>query len=102
MSGTITVTRTEIRSNTEIQFFVMSPAELEYRNQNFVKNGKILFSKTEISDDKLTRKFTVIFLDEQSRLDYRNDSVISDFRSRKKQYNKSNNITSDVKFLVDQ
>lgn len=98
---TITATVNETRTSTETQFFAMSPAELEYRNQNFVKTGKILFTKMELSEDKLTRKLVTIFLNEESRLEYRNDPVVTDFRMRKKEYNKKNNITSDFAFEID-
>jgi hypothetical protein len=98
---TITATVNETRASTETQFFAMSPAELEYRNQNFVRTGKVLFTKTELSEDKLTRKLITIFLNEETRLEYRNNPVISDFRLRKKQYNAENNITSDFAFDID-
>jgi len=98
---TVKVTVSEIITSTQTQFFVMSPAELEYRNQNFVKTGKILFTKMELSEDKLTRKLVTIFLNEESRLEYRNDPVVTDFRIRKEEYNKKNNITSDFNFEID-
>jgi hypothetical protein len=98
---TITATITETRANAETQFFGMSPAELEYRNQNFVKTGKILFTKKELSDDTLTRKLITIFLNAAARLEYRNDPVISDFRLRKTEYNAANNITSDFDFDIE-
>jgi hypothetical protein len=98
---TITATVNETRTSAETQFFAMSPAELEYRNQNFVKTGKVLFTKMELSDDKLTRKLITIFLNEATRLEYRNDPVISDFRMRKQEYNTANNITSDFAFDID-
>jgi hypothetical protein len=98
---TITATSSEVRTSTETPFLTMSPAELEYRNHHFVKTGKVLFTKMELSEDKLTRKITIIFLNEDTRLDYRNDPVITDFRLRKKKYNKSNGISVDFEFEVD-
>jgi len=98
---TITATVNETRTSTETQFFGMSPAELQYRKDKFVKTGKLLFTKMELSEDKLTRKLITIFLNEETRLEYRNDPVISDFRFRKKQYNKANKIFSDFAFDID-
>lgn len=98
---TIKATVNETRTSAETQFFAMSPAELQYRNDKFVKTGKVLFTKTELSDDNLTRKLITIFLNEETRLEYRNDPVISDFRLRKKQYNTSNNVSSDFAFDID-
>jgi hypothetical protein len=99
--STITVIIVEIKKDSEIQFLNMTPAELEYRNNNFIKNGKILFTKMDMSLDKLTRKVTTIFLNEQTRLEYRNDPVISDFRNRKLEHNKSKNIEFDMSFDMD-
>jgi hypothetical protein len=99
--GTITVKLVETRKDLDAQFFNMSPAEIEYRNQNFIKSGKILFTKMEMSDDKLSRHLTTIFLNEASRLEYRNDPVITDFRLRKIEYNKNNNIVYDMNFDLE-
>jgi hypothetical protein len=99
--STITATIVEIKKDLETPFLNMSPAELEYRNNNFIKNGKILFTKMDMSADKLTRKVTTIFLNEQARLEYRNDPVISDFRNRKLEYNRSKNIEFDMSFDMD-
>ena len=98
---TITAIVNETRTSAETQFFAMSPAELEYRNQNFVKTGKVLFTKMELSDDKLTRKLITIFLNEEKFLEYRNDPVISDFRMRKREYNEANGINPDFAFDID-
>ena len=65
----ITVILDETRASTETQFFSMSPAEVEYRNENFVKTGKVLFTKMDLSDDKLTRKLIIIFLNEEKFLE---------------------------------
>lgn len=97
---TVTLTAQEIRPSADIMFYNMSPSELEYRMQTFIKTSKILYSKSEVSEDKLTRILTIVFIDPDTYQNYRNDPIITDFRKRKFQYNRLKGI-SDTFTLVE-
>ena len=85
----------EIRSSPEIPFYVMTPAERAYNNENFVQTGKLLFSKSEISDDKLKKQITKVYLNAAAREEYQQDPVMTDFRLRKQEYNEKNQIYTE-------
>lgn len=88
----IKVVVNEVRPNPEIPFYTMTPAEREYKNEHFVQTGKILFRKSEISEDKLRKQTTQIYFNATSRLEYQQDPVMTDFRMRKDEYNEKNQI----------
>lgn len=99
--STYTLTSIEKRPNKDVMFYNMSPSELEYRMQTFIKTGKILYSKSEVSEDKLTRTLIIIFVDKDTHLEYRNNPLITDFRQRKFRYNKERNIEETVSMAED-
>ena len=88
----IKVVVNEVRPSPEIPFYVMTPAEREYKNEHFVQTGKILFRKSELSEDKLKKQTTQIYFNAASREEYQQDPVITDFRIRKEEYNERNQI----------
>jgi hypothetical protein len=91
----IKVVVNEIRPNVEVPFYTMTPAEREYKNENFVQTGKILFSKNELSEDKLRKQTTQIYFNAVSRQEYQQDPVMTDFRIRKEEYNERNQIYTE-------
>jgi len=91
----IKVVTVEKRPNVEIPFYIMTPAEKEYKIEHFIQTGKILFNKSEISEDKLTKQYTQIYFNAESREDYQKDPVMTDFRIRKKEYNEKNQIHTE-------
>lgn len=98
---TVTLTNIEKRPTSDVMFYNMSPAELEYRMTTFIKSGKILYSKSDVSDDKLTRTLIIIFVNNDALIEYRNNEIISDFRERKASYNNSVGIEYTVEIVED-
>lgn len=89
----ITYKITYVRPDKSIKFYDTPEDFLEYRDEKYIKPGKILEVATSYSEDKLTKNVSLVFSDQVYKDQYANDPEILKNKRRSWLYNKENNIT---------
>lgn len=84
------------RPNTEVNFYEFSLDFISYRLENYI-NTKKLKIENSLSEDGLTKISTFIFLDQATQNQYDKDSIISKEVKNRNIYNRSQEITTNVK-----
>lgn len=76
----------EIRSSINVNFFDWDSVTVQYMNEKFEKTKKILDRKVSYSEDKLTRIHNLEFASYTDALEFTNDAILNQARSKKLKY----------------
>lgn len=97
----IKVTRTSIRPNTDVPFYVADVAFIDYFRHTYEETGLVTAVETTLSEDGLTKSVVNIYVSEEVMIQVRNDQVVIDgYTNKSKKYNLDNGIT--VNALIEE
>jgi hypothetical protein len=82
----------EIRLSEDIAFFEWENETVEYINETFIKTKKIIDRNITLSDDKLTKTITLEFRSMDDAVEFTDDAVLCQARSKKLKYDIENKI----------